>query len=107
MHIYGNELKYLCVALPPLPEQTAIVEYLDKATATIDTAITRARREIELLNEYRTRLTADVVTGKLDVREAAAQLPDEPDAPESFNQADSPPASCPDFTALSAPANPS
>ena len=85
-------------AVPPLPEQTAIVEYLDKATATIDTAITRARREIELLNEYRTRLTADVVTGKLDVREAAAQLPDEPEAP---------PASCPDFTALSAPANPS
>ena len=85
-------------AVPPLPEQTAIVEYLDKATATIDTAITRARREIELLNEYRTRLTADVVTGKLDVREAAAGLPDEPEAP---------PASCPDFTALSAPANPS
>ena len=70
-----------CPLLPPLPEQTAIVEYLDKATATIDTAITRARREIELLNEYRTRLTADVVTGKLDVREAAAQLPDEPEAP--------------------------
>ncbi len=63
--------------LPPLPEQTAIVEYLDKATADIDTAITRANREVELLNEYRTRLIADVVTGKLDVREAAAQLPDE------------------------------
>ena len=83
-------LKATKLALPPLPEQTAIVEYLDKATATIDTAITRARREIELLNEYRTRLTADVVTGKLDVREAAAGLPDESDAPESFNQADSP-----------------
>jgi len=34
----------------------------------------RARREIELLREYRTRLIADVVTGKLDVREAAAKL---------------------------------
>ncbi len=41
-------------------------------------------REIELLREYRTRLVADVVTGKLDVREAALRLPDEapPDATE-------------------------
>ena len=39
--------------------------------------ISRLEREIELLREYRTRLVADVVTGKLDVREAAARLPDE------------------------------
>ena len=32
--------------------------------------------EISLLREYRTRLVADVVTGKLDVRAAAAELPD-------------------------------
>ncbi len=70
-------IKSVWVPIPPLPEQTAIVKYLDKATADIDTAITRANREVELLNEYRTRLIADVVTGKLDVREAAAQLPDE------------------------------
>ena len=67
------------VALPPLREQTAIVEYLDKATAHIDAAIARSRRQIKLVEEYRTRLIADVVTGKLDVREAAARLPDEPD----------------------------
>ncbi len=64
------------VAFPPLPEQAAIVEYLDQATSDIDTAITRANREIDLLNEYRTRLIADVVTGKLDVREAVAALPE-------------------------------
>ena len=64
------------VLVPPLPEQAAIVEHLDKATAGIDAAITRARRQIELLREYRTRLIADVVTGKLDVREAAASLPE-------------------------------
>ena len=58
----------------------AVVDYLDKATLReIDSAITRARRQIELLQEYRTRLIADVVTGKLDVREAAAQLPDKGD----------------------------
>ena len=43
-----------------------------KATADIDTAITRANREIELLDEYRTRLIDNVVTSKLDVRKAAA-----------------------------------
>ena len=67
------------VLVPPLPEQTAIVEYLERATAATNAAITRARRQIELLQEYRTRLIADVVTGKLDVREAAAHLPDEDD----------------------------
>jgi len=66
------------VAWPPADEQTAIVEYLDAQTAKIDTAIAAARREIELLCEYRTRLIADVVTGKLDVREVAARLPEEP-----------------------------
>ena len=39
----------------------------------------RTHRQIELLREYRTRLIADVVTGKVDVREAAVQLPDETD----------------------------
>ena len=57
--------------VPPLAEQAAIVRYLDKATANIDAAITHARRQIKLLWEYRTRLIADVVTGKLDVRAAA------------------------------------
>ena len=70
-------IKSVHVPLPPLHEQTAIVEHLDKATAGIDAAIARARRRIELVQEYRTRLIADVVTGKLDVRDAAAQLPEE------------------------------
>ena len=67
------------IIVPPLTEQKNIVAYLDKATADIDAAIARARRQIELVQEYRTRLIADVVTGKLDVREAAAQPPDEGD----------------------------
>jgi len=65
------------VAVPPLPEQTAIVEFLDEQTERIDAAITADRRVIELLKEFRTRLIADVVTGKLDVRETAAKLPEE------------------------------
>ena len=72
-----------CWVIPPLPEQTAIVEYLDAQTAKLDTAIAVARREIELLREYRERLIADVVTGKVDVRQVAAQLPEEPPEEEA------------------------
>ena len=43
---------------------------------TSNDALGRTRTEIDLLNEYRTRLISDVVTGKLDVREAAARLPE-------------------------------
>ena len=72
--------------LPSVSEQAAIVEYIDKATTNIDTAIARTRRQIELVQEYRTRLIADVVTGKLDVREAASQLPDENDEADPVSQ---------------------
>jgi type I restriction enzyme S subunit len=61
--------------IPPFDEQNAIVEYVAKATEAATTAIARTEREIALMQEYRTRLTADLVTGKLDVREAAAKLP--------------------------------
>ena len=66
-------IRFLC---PPRQEQEAILSWLHQASADIDTAITSANREIELLNEYRTRLIADVVTGNLDVRDAAAALPE-------------------------------
>ena len=65
------------VGWPPAAEQDAIVQHLNTATANLDKAIDAARREIDLLREYRTRLIADVVTGKLDVRDAATHLPDE------------------------------
>jgi type I restriction enzyme, S subunit len=71
------------VPTPPLVEQEDIVSYIEDATAPISRAICRLQGEIELLREYRTRLVADVVTGKLDVREAASRLSDEA-APEPF-----------------------
>jgi Restriction endonuclease S subunits len=78
------------VPVPPLPEQTAIVEYLDAQTSKLDTAIAAARREFELLREYRERLIADVVTGKVDVREVAAQLPEEPPDQEAGTEEEEP-----------------
>ncbi len=67
------------VALPPLREQVAISDYLDEADARIAGGVKAAKRQIALLREYRTRLISDVVTGKLDVREAADNLPDDPE----------------------------
>ena len=75
MHIYGNQLKNIQIALPPIGEQDGIVEHINNGTALIDDTIARSRRQINLMNEYRTRLIADVVTGQLDVREAAEVVP--------------------------------
>lgn len=63
--------------VPPVDEQLAIVAFCDQEARHVSRTQEKLQREIALLFEYRTRLVADVVTGKLDVREAAAQLPDE------------------------------
>jgi type I restriction enzyme S subunit len=73
-----SELKSFVFAIPPLAEATEIASKLDAELARFTTAIARTEREIALMQEYRTRLTADIVTGKLDVREAAAKLPEVP-----------------------------
>ncbi len=70
-HLTGEKLRAQRLPFPPFAEQLEIVDFLDDATRASDVAISRARRQIELVKEYRTRLIADVVTGKLDVREAA------------------------------------
>ena len=70
--LYWEDFKQMTTPCPPPEEQVAIVEYLGRATSDIDDAISRARRQTELMQEYRTRLIADVVTGKLDVRGAVA-----------------------------------
>ena len=57
------------VTVPPTPEQSVIVQHLERVNTEIDTGVSLARRQIELMEEYRTRLIADVVTGKIDVRE--------------------------------------
>jgi type I restriction enzyme S subunit len=71
-----QDLKVFRVPVPPLVEQAQIVQWIRDETATAETAAGRAARQIELLREFRTRLTADVVTGQLDIRGAAARLPE-------------------------------
>ena len=53
---------------PPSTEQWRIGARIARLAVSLNDAIDRARRQIELMEEYRTRLIADVVTGKIDVR---------------------------------------
>lgn len=64
------------VPVPPRSEQIWIDEYLRNETERIDEAILHAQQRVVLLEEYRARLIADVITGKLDVRELADDLPE-------------------------------
>ena len=77
LRLYNDRFGAIHVALPPRVEQRNILIGVAGELSGVNTAIARLEREIELLREYRTRLVADVVTGKLDVREVAAQLPEE------------------------------
>ncbi|WP_235272425.1 restriction endonuclease subunit S [Microbacterium profundi] len=66
----------LKIPVPPPGERDAIAAAVGASVLKDDRAIANARREIELLQEFRTRLTSDVVTGQVDVRTIAASLPD-------------------------------
>ena len=68
-----NPTRYgrLHIALPPKEEQSVILRVLQEETVTLRDSVARTHRQIDLMNEYRTRLIADVVTGQLGVREAA------------------------------------
>lgn len=77
-----SSLKDFRFAIPPRAEAARIAERLSHETSAIDNRVAHLQREIELLREYSTRVVADVVTGKVDVRESASRLP-EVSAPES------------------------
>jgi type I restriction enzyme S subunit len=77
VHVTKPELGSVSVPIAPVDEALAIAREIDVRTTEVEGTISRLEGEIELLREYRTRLVADVVTGKLDVREAATRLPAE------------------------------
>lgn len=75
----------LVIVYPPThAEQLGILEEIGQQTASLQTAIDTAKREIDLIREYRTRLIADVVTGKVDVRDLAPAEP--PSANEQIDE---------------------
>jgi type I restriction enzyme S subunit len=83
-----DDVKNYVILLPPTHEQDELVERIETECRDIEHGAATAKREIALLREYRTRLIADVVTGKLDVREAAARLPDEVEDVEPLEEAE-------------------
>ncbi len=79
-HFNVDDIGRLLLVLPPIEEARKIVDLTSAHLADTDEAIGGAQRHIALLREFRTRLISDVITGKFDVREAAASLQDDPDA---------------------------
>ena len=86
--IKASKLPQLRILCPPREEQARILDHIMDQCAPMETTGGAARREIELLREYRTRLIADVVTGKLDVRSATANLPDGEDEADDLPDSD-------------------
>jgi type I restriction enzyme S subunit len=80
-HLTGDKLRAHRFVYPSSIEQEAISQFLDSELEVLSNVIERTEGEIDLLREYRTTLTAEVVTGKLDVREASKRLPDQTDDP--------------------------
>ena len=74
LRLYDDVFLSTTVFLPPEDEQILILEYLAVQTRKIEGLVASEEHGLALLDEYRTRLIADVMTGKLDVREAAAKL---------------------------------
>ena len=55
------------IAVPPIEDQKSIADYLDKKCASIDSSISKAQHQVELLQEYKQCLITEVVTGKRKV----------------------------------------
>ena len=69
--ISRDHIKNWHIPVPPLYEQRAIVDYLDRETALIDGLVTQIRETIALLKERRSSLIAAAVTGRIDVEHSA------------------------------------
>jgi type I restriction enzyme S subunit len=57
------------IGFPDLSEQRDIVEFINQESRKIDNTVEKILKEVTLLQEYKTTLIAEAVTGKIDVRE--------------------------------------
>ena len=71
-HVYPKDLQKIKTPLPPLPEQKAIADYLDRKTEQIDVGTKSIQSQIRILKEYRTALITNAVTGTIDIRNEVA-----------------------------------
>ena len=89
-----DDVRNYPILLPPEREQGCIVNWIEQQESAIGAAVGRTRSQLDRIKELRSRLIADVVTGKVDVREAAASLSDidpigDEEASNSLNQMNS------------------
>lgn len=82
LRLYPEAFLRLPLLKPPLDEQRRIMTWVSDATSALMGALRNQGEQVVLLEQLRSRLIADVVTGKLDVREVASRLPDESDDDE-------------------------
>ena len=64
-----DHIKNLFIPVPSPNEQDVIATYLNRKTTKIDQTISKIENQIDLLQEYRTALISEVITGKIDVRD--------------------------------------
>lgn len=67
-NLYWSALKRVVVPIPSKKEQMEIVEYLDGLNNKFDDTIKKLTEEVAVLEEYKNKIIADTVTGKIDVR---------------------------------------
>ncbi|MCY4595295.1 MAG: restriction endonuclease subunit S, partial [Bryobacterales bacterium] len=69
-----SSIKSVWLPVPPLPEQVAIADFLDRETGRTDALVAKTREAIERLCEYRGSVISAAVTGQIDLRESMAAL---------------------------------
>jgi type I restriction enzyme S subunit len=74
-HVNVETIRNYWLSQPPLHEQRAIADFLDRGTGRIDGMISKVESVIERLQEYRTALITAAVTGKIDVRGSMSEVP--------------------------------
>jgi len=64
-----NDLKTIYTSIPSIQEQKEIVNYIETESNKISKTVSTIEKEITLVEEYKTALIAEAVTGKIDVRD--------------------------------------
>lgn len=62
-----ERIQNLFITFPPFEEQKIISDHIEIESEQIDATISKIEKEIALLQEYRTALISEVVTGKIKV----------------------------------------
>ena len=90
LNIGQGTIQNLSIALPPISEQKSIISAIADQCAHLNLAVSHGRKELDLLREYRIRMIADVVTGKIDVRGIQMSVCENDEPPDAFDDHEDP-----------------